>query len=306
MEQPKKSKGIFEVVLFVFSCFLGLWPRTWVRALGIPLAILWFDILRIRRQVVLDNLLLAFPDWELSKRISVGRKAMITLTSNFFEVMLIPVMHKKFFGFSVLFEGEENLIEALKLNRGVYVLSLHMGNGDVGANALSLRGYKVNLITKFFRNKFFNNLWFYFRRGQGVKLIEPHGSKTPFDILKATKKNELVVFVNDQFMGKPYGVETKFFGVSTGTAFGLGVFYMKTKSPIVPIYALEGDDGRVHVKILKPLDCHEFETTASDNKLESQVAYEKLAQKINDQIESIVRAHPSQWMWVHRRWKTFE
>jgi KDO2-lipid IV(A) lauroyltransferase len=31
----------------------------------------------------------------------------------------------------------------------------------------------------------------------------------------------------------------------------------------------------------------------------------KLTQAFNDKLEEIVRKHPEQWMWVHRRWKEF-
>lgn len=284
----------------LFCGFLALWPRKWVRFLGWPLGILWFDILRIRRRVVLDNLKLAFPDWDEKKRIRVGRHAVCQMTGNFFEVLLIPAITLEWIRKNTVFEGETHLQQALAQGNGIYALSLHIGNGDIGAGVLAKLGYRVHLISKVFKNKTINNLWFYVRRSGGIEFINAHGMKTPFEILKAIKTNETVIFVNDQFMGKPFGIETTFFGRTTGTAFGLALFYYKTRSPVIPTYAYEGEDGKVHVVIEPPL---KLEQLISEDK---EQTYARITQEINNQLERIIRAHPEQWMWVHRRWKTID
>jgi len=28
-----------------------------------------------------------------------------------------------------------------------------------------------------------------------------------------------------------------------------------------------------------------------------------MTQALNDSLEAVVRAHPEQWFWIHRRWK---
>lgn len=133
-----------------------------------------------------------------------------------------------------------------------------------------------------------------------MRFIEAHGRKTPFEILRAIKDNEIVFFVNDQFMGRPYGVEVEFFGKKTGAAFGLAVFYTKTQSPIVPIYAFEGDDGKLHVKIDSEIEVDHL------IREDREQTYALMTQEFTHILERIVRKHPSDWMWIHRRWKTFE
>ncbi len=279
---------------------LGLLPRAWVRALGWPLGILWFDVLRFRRQVVLGNLRLAFPEWSEAERIRVGRNSVLNTAGNFFEFFMIPSITEKWLSENVVVEGEENLRRVLAKGKGVYALSLHLGHGDLAASALSQLGFKIQLISKMFKNKSFNDLWFYIRQFQGVRFIEAHGRKTPFEILRAIKDNEIVFFVNDQFMGRPYGVEVEFFGKKTGAAFGLAVFYAKTQSPIVPIYAFEGDDGKLHVKIDPEI---EVDHLIRDDR---EQTYALMTQEFTHILEKLVRKHPSDWMWIHRRWKTFE
>ncbi|MBL7669505.1 MAG: lysophospholipid acyltransferase family protein [Bdellovibrionaceae bacterium] len=284
-----------------FVCWIfGLFPRRWIRGLGRPLGILWFDVLRVRRRVVLDNLRLAFPEWSESDRIRVGRKSVYKLNEDLVEFFSIPSMNEKWLKTNLVFEGKEHLIQALEQQRGVYALSLHLGHGDVAISALALNGFKIHLITKVFKSQWFNDLWFFVRRVHGAQYIEAHGPKTPFEILKAIRGNETVIFVNDQFMGRPFGIEVDFFGKKTGTAFGLALFYLKTRSPIVPIYAFEGSDGKFHLKIEPPL---QLEHLISDDK---EKTYALITQEVTHVIERIVREHPEDWMWVHRRWKSFD
>jgi KDO2-lipid IV(A) lauroyltransferase len=291
---------LMKLLVRFFCRILALFPRQWVRSLGRPLGILWFDILRVRRQVVLENLRIAFPQWSEAARIKVGRKSVYSMNENLIEFFVIPSMNEHWLKKNVVFEGEENLVQALKQNRGAYALSLHLGNGDLATSILALSGFKIHLITKIFKNKFVNDLWFFVRKFHGVQFIEAHGSKTPFEILKAIKNNEVVIFVNDQFMGKPYGIETEFFGKKTGTAFGLSVFYLKTKSPILPIYAFEGDDGKFHLKIEPPLQLDHLITP------DKEKTYGLMTQAMTNILERIITEHPESWMWVHRRWKSFD
>lgn len=278
---------------------LSPWPRRWVRSLGTPLGWLWFDVFRFRRHVVLENLRYAFPDWPIEKRVQVGRRSVCVLTENFAEFFLIPSINESWISQECVFHHEPHLQEALQKNRGVLLLTLHLGHGDVLANVMARKGYFVHVITKFFRSSWLNKIWFAVRGAQGVHFIEPHGERTPFAILKALKNQGLVAFVLDQHMGRPYGLETRFFDRPAGTAYGLALFHLKTKSPVLPIYSYEGPDQKIHVVFDKPFFYDEALGAESDRDRVLSV----LTQKFTDKIEEIVRQYPDQWMWIHRRWK---
>jgi KDO2-lipid IV(A) lauroyltransferase len=274
--------------------------RTSLRKLGRPLGYLWFDVLRIRRQVVLENLSRAFPDWSLEKKIQVGRQSVMVLMENIFELFLIPRLNRDWIEKNVIIHGESELKEALIEKKGVLLLSLHLGNGDFLGNIIQLLGYQLFIITKFFRTQWMNNLWFSIRGSQGVQFIEPHGEKTPFAILKALKKNSLVAFVLDQHMGRPYGVRTTFFGHKVGTAFGMALFYLKTKSPVVLAYSFENPEGKIEVVFER---IQQIEPFLESNPEDREQTLALITQLFTDKIEQVVRKHPEQWMWLHRRWK---
>lgn len=281
------------------SFILLLFPRWVIRLPGWLLGWLWFDVFRFRRQIVLQNLSIAFPDRSTHWKIRTGRRSVIDLASSFFEFFTLPALNRKWLERSTVLENEGHLKAALEQGRGALVLTLHMGAVDVAASLLPMNGYPSHLISKRFKTKWFNDLWFSIRGAQGMRFIEPHGERAPFEILKALKSNALVIFVLDQHMGPPYGVATTFFGRRVGTAYGLALFALKTKAPVVPVFTYEGSDGKIHLRCLEELQLEPYRDLPRDQ------AISQMTQLFTNVIENIVRLHPEQWMWVHRRWKGF-
>jgi KDO2-lipid IV(A) lauroyltransferase len=274
-------------------------PRQWLRKSGAWLGFLWFDVFQFRKKIVLDNLEIAFPEWPLEKRLEVGRQSVYNLGYNATELLTVPFIDKTWIKKNNVFEGYENIEKARALGKGMLFLSLHLGNGDLGATMIVMQGQELFLITKRFKTKWFDNMWFSIRGAKGVQYIDAHAPNNAFDILKALKKNAAVVFVLDQFMGKPYGIAAKFFGRETGTAYGLALFAQKTKAPVLPIYTYEGPDKKMHMVIEPAMDLSPYIAADKDQTTLN------LTQAFNNKLEEIVRKHPEQWMWVHRRWKEF-
>lgn len=287
----------FFVNLMVF--FSSLVPRRWLRKSGSWVGFLWFDVFGFRKKIVLDNLKLAFPEWTDQQRKAVGRESVYQLGYNFAEFFFIPSVNPDWIAKNVVFHGWEHVENARAAGKGMFFLTLHLGNGDLACNTIVLNGQSVNLITKRFKTKWFDDLWFSIRGAKGVQYIDAHAPNNAFEILKALKKNSAVVFVLDQFMGRPFGIETSFFGKKTGTAYGLALFVQKTKAPVLPIYTYEGEDKKLHVVVEPAMDTA---SCVTDDKDQTTL---NLTQSYCDKLEEIVRKHPEQWMWVHRRWKDF-
>lgn len=260
------------------------------------LAFLWCKILRLRKSVVFSNIELAFPNTSTVIKEKWYFESIYILALSFYEVLLVPHLLTKKLDQLFVFHGLENVPQ----DKACFFLTLHMGSGDLAAAVISEKIKPLSLISKRFKNTFFDELWFSLRTRSKTQFIDAHSQQNAFEILKALKLNRAVVFVIDQFMGKPFGVETTFFGHSTGTAYGLALFALKTKAPVVPLYVYWGQDRRIHIVFEKPVDFSEIQEN------DKEVAKQLITQKFNHVLENIIRQHPSQWMWVHRRWKVFE
>lgn len=286
------------VVLRLVSRVLNLLSGKSKFGLGMLLGTLWFDVFRIRRKIVLENLQIAFPEVPLALRVAIGRRSLWHMGRGFIEYFEFFNLTKENIGKKVEFHGLEYLEEARMQKKGALILSLHLGNGDFAIAGLGLIGWPMVLISKTFKLKWLNNLWFGIRAQFGTQFIPPRHSS--YGILKALKKNERVIFVLDQFMGPPIGCKTQFFGKETGTAMGLAVMAHRSGAPVIPIYTYRTSDD-THVVILDspiPFQTEGFASEAEMIQFNTQV--------YTHRIESIVRKYPDQWMWVHRRWKIFK
>lgn len=287
-----------SVVSLSLAISFWIFPQALRWSFAVFLGTLWFDVFRLRRFTILKNLTIAFPEKSFEERKRIARLSMYNLCYNFVEFCLMPFMNQKWLRKHVVFHGLENYERAKAKGKGVFLFSLHIGNGDVGCAAMSLHGLRIHLISKRFKNSFLNGLWFGVREKMGTRFLEPHGPSLAFDLLRACRQNETVIFVIDQFMGRPYGIETTFFGRKTGTAYGLALFALKTKAPVLPVYTYRDAQLRTHIV---------FEEEVQVEKIEDKdLQIRHMTQKYNDRVESIVRRYPEQWMWVHRRWKRWE
>ncbi|MBT4760350.1 MAG: lysophospholipid acyltransferase family protein [Bdellovibrionaceae bacterium] len=270
-------------------------PKWFQSFLGDFIGFLWFDLLRIRRKIVLDNIKIAFPDLSYKQRVALGRKSLSVSGRNIVNYSHLPFINKENFKEYVEIENIHHIQEALSKGKGVCLLTLHLGNGDLGGVGLSLSELPVHLISKEFKLKWLNDLWFGVRSRLGVGFIPPRNSS--YAILKKLKANEVVIFVLDQFMGPPIGVKTLFFGKETGTAMGLTVMAKRTGAPVIPVYCHERADGKQVVSCESEIEFEE--------KGEKSETLTYMTQKYTDKLESIIKLYPEQWMWVHRRWKKF-
>ncbi len=280
------------ILIPLSGVFAGLSKRSQFFCAQI-LGIIWFDIIRLRRKLVIQNISVAFPDWSMEKKISVGRQSVQHLCLSFFEYMIIynytPEMHSKYFDI----HNEHIIRNQLQKGKGVLLMTLHMGAIDFALVGFTGFGYKVSATLKRIKDvhidKFVNDL----RDKNGIKFIADR--KNPFDIFRALKNNEAVVFVMDQHMGRPHGIQVEFFGKKAWTAAGLAAFAMKTQMPVIPLYNFRRDDGKIAIDVLDPIELEVNPDREQNIKV--------MTQKYNDALEKIIRLHPEQWLWVHRRWK---
>ena len=101
----------------------------------------------------------------------------------------------------------------------------------------------------------------------------------------------------DQNSTRGLGVFVDFFGLPASTNSGMARIALRTDAPIVPAFIVrEGRSARHRVHVLPIL---EVERTG-----DFQEEVRRNTQRFTEVFEEMVRRHPEQWLWMHKRWKT--
>ncbi len=272
-------------------------PRGWQRGLGDLFGLIWFDLFRIRRKIAIENVKLAFPEIQDREAIELARSSCRNWGRTLVEYCQLPFLdsdwdREEF----VEVRGSEFFWRESQKGKGVLLLSLHLGNGDLGCAALSRKNFPLYLISKEFKMGWLNDLWYGMRRRYGTSFIAPE--KSSYEILKALKNKAGVIFVLDQFTGPPMGVEVTFFGKRTGAAQGLALFALKAGLDVIPVYSYRDKSGKLIITFEEGIPIQEGQSR--------QETIERMTQVYTDKVEELVRRYPDQWMWIHRRWKEFK
>ena len=119
----------------------------------------------------------------------------------------------------------------------------------------------------------------------------PSGTRKIFTLLR---RGKAVFLLADQKTNE--GIAAPFFGRDAMTTPLPAMLALKLGSVLLPASGERLDGSRFRITILPPLQF------APSGDQERDVY--ALTCLINDTVEKMVRANPSQWLWIHRRWPT--
>jgi KDO2-lipid IV(A) lauroyltransferase len=275
------------------------------------LGFLYGRLLGIRRYTVLRNIRIVYPHWSKPEIYQFYHQVLPWLGYYALQTLEVLSLDEKKVKKSFRFYGLEHLEKAKALGKGYFLLSAHLGQPDMALKGLALSGENIAVITKSFSTAWADDLWREIREAPGLSFIPAHGQKTAFEIFRALGDKQGVVFVLDQFMGPPYGIEVEFFGKKTGTAYGLVRFFLKSRAPIVPCFSVYNKELAVtEIHFDPPLFFEEDRVQRILSSTELSVQEEEKNREFlrffNRFIESMILRYPVHWMWIHRRWKKWK
>ena len=159
---------------------------------------------------------------------------------------------------------------------------------------MALRGLNFMVIGTPLKDKRLNDLMWKHRNKNGTNYVER--DKATFPMMKVLKAGGAVALLIDQDTTKVKNTFVDFFGMHASTPVGAALLAMRTGAAILPAFSHLGDDGLQHIEILPEVPLRLTGNEEEDIQYNTQV-YTKF-------IEERIRKYPSQWVWMHERWKT--
>lgn len=267
---------------------LGRLPLPISRALLRPLAPLISFAMRRRRQIVDRNLALCFPELEIAARRALRRQHFRQLSDSLAETALAwcrPGRLDSNFG-RVL--GLEHLRQARSGGHGVLLLTAHATCMELGARLLGEQ-FGGHAIYRPLRQP---SLERFQNKGRGRYAEGMIARNDVRAMVRHLRRGGVLWYAPDQDFGPGRSEFADFFGHATATPTGLVDLARLGRARVVPMYPLKGPDGRITVHIEAA-----WEDWPGDD-MQADLA------RYNAWVELWVRAHPAQYWWMHRRFKT--
>ena len=274
---------------------IGALPRGAARGLAAFVTKLLFSLQPRLKKTAEFNLRLAFPDWTDAQRAEVKRKMVRNLGWMAAEFARFPRLKKENIEELVILDGHENFLEGQRRGNGVLYLTGHIGAWELSSFAHALYGYPLHYMARPLDNKRLDALVNEYRCASGNRPIFKNESARV--MLKILKDSGTIGILADQNTMPEEGVFVDFFGKSACTTTGIARVALHTGAAVVPGYAYW--DVTIQKYRLRFEPALELIRTG-----DSERDIFENTQRFSKALEEIIRKHPEQWVWVHKRWKT--
>jgi KDO2-lipid IV(A) lauroyltransferase len=273
---------------------LGVLPHRVARPVCAMLAMLSYWLWPRLRKVGLFNLRLAFPEWPEKKR----RQVLSGLFHNFGRMLAdfahFPRWNRQNIERLIIYDGFENYARAQSLGRGVFFLTAHFGNWELGSFAHGVYGYPCNFVVRELDNPLIDRLINRYRCLSGGKAIEKRDFAR--EVLRTFARGAAVGVLMDQNMAAGEGAFVDFFGQSACTTTGPARVAKRTGVPIVLGLVIWDAKLKKYRLRFDPVEWVRRED--AEEEIVANTAH------FTHLLEQYVRRYPEQWLWVHKRWKT--
>lgn len=290
----KLRRSIIYYLLKAVSVIIILLPFEVGLVVGAVLGKLAYYIVRKERLKALVNLRIAFGNEKRESEIRhIACGVFANLGRNLVELINFPKINKGNIDRLIREKGLHKIDKALRRKKGLIILASHFGNWELLAAYLTLKGYEGPVIAKRIYFDKYDEALNRLRAGKNVEVI--YRDESPKRILHVLKSGGMIGLLADQDVDSIDGVFVDFFGKLAYTPTAPIALALATGAEILPCFLVR--EGRRRTFIVED----PVQLSISGNKERDILINTEKWSKV---IESYIRKYPSQWVWMHRRWKT--
>jgi len=245
------------------------------------------------RRVALRNFSIVFPDRGREQAEATLKAAACHSGWNLMDLLRSETWTHADILDRVTFAGVEHLKQALSKGNGVLALIPHIGNYELAMRASPVMGIPLGVVSRALHNPRVQAHMAQQRERTGSVLI-PHKQALPL-MLKHLRAGHVVAVLNDQYSRRSHSMLVPFLGVRAWTSPGPALAAIRTGAPIVPCCMLRDGPDHQTLHFQPPLEIERTGDLRQD--------LEQATTAMNACLGEMIRKHPEQWVWTHRRFR---
>jgi KDO2-lipid IV(A) lauroyltransferase len=268
---------------------VAMLPRLWLLRLGRALGWIASRVFGERRRVAARNLELCFPELDADARATLLEENLRDAGSMLVEFALAWMGSRRAIeNIPVTFEGLDHLERARAAGDGVLLVGAHFSHLELCARLVSQR----IAIAGMYREHADAAFEWAIKRARlryADAMFAKHELRQTVRYLKA---GGTVWYAPDQDMRGKDAVFAPFFGVPAATITATHHLARMSGARVIPFFHRRTAEGGYAIRLEAPLAHFPGEDVVADTS------------RVNAAIERMVREAPSQYLWLHKRFKT--
>jgi KDO2-lipid IV(A) lauroyltransferase len=209
---------------------------------------------------------------------------------NYFDLVKLPHMKLGDIERCVTVHGWNNFEDALKMGKGVIVVSAHFGSFDIALQILATQSTKVTVPAEPLEPEALLNHFISLRKNKGLNIMPVYpGMKN--EIIQSLHRGEIIVIACDRDITRD-GYQIDFFGEETTVPPGAVRIAMRTGAAVVPAFGPRRGNSHYDIYIEPALEI----ITEGDE------ALAKNMEQLVRVMEKYIKLHPEQWVVLSPIW----
>ena len=290
----KKVEWMVYAAVRVVITFLQ-WMPLWI-GYKLAKAIAWiaYHVDKRHRKVALDNLQIAFPEMTDAERDKTVRGVYRHFITMIIEIAHIPyTLSLTTWRKHIHMQGHESVLRTILQRKPVLIVTGHYGNWEMAGYLFGVYNFNPHSIYRALDNPYLDRWLREFREHAGQKMIPKKGGFEQME--EVLKSGGVLCTVGDQDAG-PKGLFVDFFGKPASTHKAMALMAIQHQAVVLVGAARRMNDRfEYQVEVADVIDPSEFPTGPN--------AVKELTHRMMAGLEAIVRKDPTQYLWLHRRWK---
>jgi len=241
----------------------------------------------------LTNVGIAYPDTTPRERRELVRASFVNIGWNVLDFMRMQSWDAQQVREHISLEGLEHLHAALEQGRGAILLVPHLGNFELGLQALAVAGIDCVVVERVLKNAKLHEHVRSVRARFGAQPVDRRGAARQMAL--ALRKGRVLVLAIDQYSGRRGRVLVPFFGLRVPTSSAPAVLARRAKAPVLTCCVVR-DQPDHHLGLIHPAP-----PVVRTGDRRADVQHATVLYYLS--LEQLIRRFPTEWVWSYRRFR---